>query len=103
MSFPELLQGLGKWEASIPDDPMARQFAHIKRGPDGKFNDDDLVKILNDAIEQPAGPSALNKSIMKDSADHFRRFRSQQCPRSSESSRDSWHATSSQVERGLVE
>ena len=77
MSFPELLQGLGKWEASIPDDPMARQFAHLQRGPDGKFNDDDLVKILNDAIEEPAGPSAHSKIVTTDSADQFRRFRSQ--------------------------
>lgn len=60
VSLPELLQGLGKWEASLDDDPMKRPFAHLKRGSDGKLPDDDLVRILADAIEDPAGAFGAN-------------------------------------------
>ena len=55
VTLPELLQGLGKWSASLPKDPMKRDFAGLKRGPDGKFDDGDLVNIISDAIEDVAG------------------------------------------------
>ena len=60
MSLPELLQGLGKWEKSLPDDPITRPFAHLQRGEDGKFNDDSLVQILTEAIEDCAGSFGAN-------------------------------------------
>ena len=61
ISLPELLKGLGQWEASMPKDPQKREFAGLKRNEDGSFNDEDLVNILADAIEDVAGcPGALN-------------------------------------------
>jgi linoleate 10R-lipoxygenase len=55
VSFPELLTGLSKWEKNLPADPMKRPFAHLQRGQDGKFPDDDLVRIMQTAIEDVAG------------------------------------------------
>ena len=55
ISLPELLQGLGKWEAALPKDPLQRPFAGLKRKADGSFEDEGLVKILADSIEDVAG------------------------------------------------
>ena len=55
VSMQELLIGLSKWEKSLPRDPQQRPFADLKRGPDGKFNDDDLVEILASSVEDCAG------------------------------------------------
>jgi hypothetical protein len=55
VSLPELLKGLSMWEKSLDKDPQKRPFAHLKRGSDGKFDDSDLVNILTEAIEDPAG------------------------------------------------
>jgi hypothetical protein len=46
---------LKKFEASIPEDPAERTFGGFKRGPDGRFSDDDLVDALATAVEQPGG------------------------------------------------
>ncbi|THV00228.1 heme peroxidase [Dendrothele bispora CBS 962.96] len=43
-----------KLAAEVNPDPSKRTFAGLKRGPDGKFSDDDLAKILQDATEKPA-------------------------------------------------
>lgn len=51
----ELLVGLGKLEASLPEDPLLRDFDGLKRDSEGKFDDDDLVRILTDSIEDLAG------------------------------------------------
>jgi len=55
VSLPELLKGLSMWEKSLDKDPQERPFAHLKRGSDGKFADSDLVNILTEVIEDPAG------------------------------------------------
>lgn len=55
VSMQELLSGLGRFEANLPADPSKRDFDELKRGPDGKFSDDDLVKILTESIEDVAG------------------------------------------------
>jgi len=60
LSVGELFGGVTQFEQSIPSDPCVRTFAGLKRGPDGKFNDDDLVKILADSIEDPAGRFGAN-------------------------------------------
>ncbi len=57
VSLPELLQGLSALERSIPDEPLKREFSGMTRGPDGKYNDDDLVNILTTSIEDLAGAS----------------------------------------------
>jgi linoleate 10R-lipoxygenase len=60
VSIPELLQGLYKWQGSLDPDPLKREFAGLKRGPDGSFDDDDLVKILTASIEDVSGASGAN-------------------------------------------
>ena len=55
VSMPELLMGLAKWEAEMPQDPHERNFNNLKREPDGRFNDDELVDIITDSIEDVAG------------------------------------------------
>lgn len=47
--------GFIKFERGIPEDPAERTFGGFKRGPDGKFSDDDLVNCISDAIEDVAG------------------------------------------------
>ncbi|KAF8878552.1 heme peroxidase [Infundibulicybe gibba] len=37
------------------EEPRKRTFAGLKRGPDGKFLDDDIADILHNATENPAG------------------------------------------------
>lgn len=51
----ELLAGLSKWYHEMPKDPVQRPFAKLQRGPDGKFSDDDLVKIITEGIEDCSG------------------------------------------------
>jgi linoleate 10R-lipoxygenase len=55
VSLPELMAGLGKWQRELPRDPSERTFAHLKRQEDGRFKDEDLVKILTESIEEVAG------------------------------------------------
>ena len=55
VSLPELLQGLGKWEQSLNEDPQKRPFANLKRAKDGSLDENALVKILADGIEDMAG------------------------------------------------
>lgn len=50
--------GFAKFDRSIPEDPAERTFGGFKRGPDGKFDDDDLVNCISDAIEDVAGALA---------------------------------------------
>ncbi|CDO73377.1 hypothetical protein BN946_scf185013.g11 [Trametes cinnabarina] len=42
------------WKA-VEHDPRKRTFFNLKRGPDGRFSDDDLARVLQDATEKPAG------------------------------------------------
>ena len=53
--LPQFLKTLGHWEAALPADPGERVFGGMERGQGGKFADDDLVKILVESIEDPAG------------------------------------------------
>ena len=41
--------------ATVETDPAKRTFAGLQRGPDGRFADADLARILQDATEQAAG------------------------------------------------
>ncbi|KAF9492298.1 heme peroxidase [Pleurotus eryngii] len=49
------LSTFGKIFADLPADPSKRTFAGLKRGPDGKFSDDDLANILHSTTADPAG------------------------------------------------
>ncbi|KAF4595798.1 heme peroxidase [Ophiocordyceps camponoti-floridani] len=44
-----------KFEKTIPEDPGQRTFGGFARGPEGRFDDEDLVKCITAAIEDPAG------------------------------------------------
>ena len=51
----ELMVGLGKYDHEMSKDPLERPFAHLKRGSDGKFADEDLAKIMQNGVEEVAG------------------------------------------------
>ncbi|KAM7183246.1 hem peroxidase [Naviculisporaceae sp. PSN 640] len=55
VSWIELGQALQKFEQSIPTDPSVRTFSGLKRQDDGTFKDEDLVNVLNEAMQDPAG------------------------------------------------
>ncbi|KAK3395060.1 linoleate diol synthase [Podospora didyma] len=53
VSWVELGQALLTFEQGIPKDPSARTFNGLERQPDGRFRDEDLVKILKEAMDDP--------------------------------------------------
>lgn len=56
ITIPVFIQGLTEWEKTIPKDPSQRVFGGLTRDPQtGKFNDAAMVKILQEAIIDPAG------------------------------------------------
>ncbi|UNI17110.1 hypothetical protein JDV02_003486 [Purpureocillium takamizusanense] len=55
VSWTELGQALARFEESIPKDPSVRTFDGLERQNDGTFKDEDLVRILKEAMEDPAG------------------------------------------------
>ena len=56
MPLMDFIRGVGHWEASLPADPARRTFGKLERNPQtGMFDDDDLVQILTESIEDPAG------------------------------------------------
>lgn len=61
VSMPELLQGLGRWEAGLSQNPQERPFANIERDEDGRLNDNALVEILTESVEDVAGAFGANK------------------------------------------
>ncbi|KAB8342814.1 hypothetical protein FH972_022412 [Carpinus fangiana] len=50
----ELMISLQIYSKKLPE-PSQREFGGLKRGKDGRFNDEDLVKVLKESIEDPAG------------------------------------------------
>ncbi|KAJ5551085.1 Cytochrome P450 [Penicillium sp. DV-2018c] len=66
VTMPELLMGLKKVEGGIDADPSKRTFARLKRGPDGFFDDGELVNLLTHATEDVAssfGPRNVPKAL----------------------------------------
>ncbi|KAJ5916387.1 hypothetical protein N7504_000402 [Penicillium tannophilum] len=66
VSMPELLMGMKKVEGMLDADPAKREFAHLKRGPDGRFDDGELVAVLQSASEDVAssfGPRNVPKAL----------------------------------------
>ncbi|AEO59650.1 hypothetical protein MYCTH_2094824 [Thermothelomyces thermophilus ATCC 42464] len=55
VTVQDLIMGFAKFESRLPEDPLERPFNGFKRGPDGKFDDDDLVECITSAIEDCAG------------------------------------------------
>lgn len=68
ISLHELLAALRAMDKLVSSDPLQRPFAELIRNPDTKkFNDDDLVEILQSSISDVAGSFGANKipKIMK--------------------------------------
>jgi hypothetical protein len=57
----ELISTLTAMEKNIPEDPLKRDFAQLKRQADGTYNDDDLVEILQSSISDVAGSFGANR------------------------------------------
>ncbi|KAH6886177.1 heme peroxidase [Thelonectria olida] len=55
VSWDELGRALLTYEQGIPKDPSVRTFDGLERQADGTFKDDDLVRILKEAMDDPAG------------------------------------------------
>ncbi|KAJ7704765.1 heme peroxidase [Mycena rosella] len=55
LSVQDFGAAFGQTFAAIDPDPSKRTFGGLQRGPDGKFSDDAIAKILLDATESPAG------------------------------------------------
>ncbi|KAG6315855.1 hypothetical protein E4U44_001059 [Claviceps purpurea] len=55
MNLSVLIGAIKKYEVSVSKDPAERTFGGFTRGPDGSFNDDDLVNCISTAVEQPGG------------------------------------------------
>ena len=55
MSEAELMKGLFEFAQTVPEEPEKREFGGFKRGPDGKFKDEDLVNCLKASMDDPAG------------------------------------------------
>lgn len=55
ISMPELGQALLRFDQSLPTDPSERTFDGLERQENGKFKDEDLVRILKEAMDDPAG------------------------------------------------
>ncbi|KAK4222603.1 heme peroxidase [Podospora fimiseda] len=55
LTVHDLIMGFSKFESRLPEDPIERPFNNFQRRPDGKFDDDDLVNCISDAIEDSAG------------------------------------------------
>lgn len=51
----EFIQGLLRFEQSIPQDPGHREFGGLKRDAEGKFNDAEMVNVMKESMEDPAG------------------------------------------------
>ncbi|KAI2464196.1 linoleate diol synthase [Annulohypoxylon bovei var. microspora] len=55
LSTHDMIMGFAQFDRKIPADPGERVFGGFERNADGKFNDDDLVGCICDAIEDVAG------------------------------------------------
>ncbi|KAI1632145.1 heme peroxidase [Biscogniauxia mediterranea] len=55
VSFHDMLKGFAEFDQRIDKDPAKRVFGGFTRNADGKFDDDELVGCISDAIEDCAG------------------------------------------------
>ncbi|KPM41065.1 Linoleate 10R-lipoxygenase [Neonectria ditissima] len=55
LTLPKMMQAVKNFDASVAKDPGDRVFGGLRRGADGRFDDDELVDALATAIEQPGG------------------------------------------------
>jgi hypothetical protein len=55
VSLQELGRALVQFEQSVPEDPSKRVFDDLQRQADGRFKDEDLARVLKEAMDDPAG------------------------------------------------
>ncbi|KAI0354701.1 heme peroxidase [Trametes cingulata] len=55
LELKDFVPAVTKTWKQVDPDPRTRTFAGMKRGADGRFLDDDLARVLQDATEKPAG------------------------------------------------
>lgn len=51
----DMVMGFMKFDRGVPEDPAERVFGGFRRGADGRFDDDELVACISDAVEDCAG------------------------------------------------
>ncbi|OBZ79068.1 Psi-producing oxygenase A [Grifola frondosa] len=68
LELSDFMPGLAKEWRKVDPNPRTRCFADLTRGPDGRFSDDALAKVLQDATEKvagtyraPVGPCTMNE------------------------------------------
>jgi len=60
-SLSDMLRGMAALDASIPEAPEKRTLGNLSRRADGTFDDDALVKILQESVEDVAGSFGANR------------------------------------------
>ncbi|PHH71179.1 hypothetical protein CDD82_6708 [Ophiocordyceps australis] len=55
LSFADFGEAIVRYEKTIPADPAVRTFDGLERQQDGTFKNEDLVRILDEAMKDPAG------------------------------------------------
>ncbi len=55
LSVPAFTQGLRKWEQSVNADPGKSVFGKLERQANGRFQDAELVRLLQESTEDVAG------------------------------------------------
>jgi hypothetical protein len=65
VGLTELMRGLGGWERGLDPDPLKRPFAKLERQANGSYRDADIVKILTESIEDPAGKTRLRHILLR--------------------------------------
>lgn len=58
MSSERFIEGMKDWGKAIDKDPGRREFGGLRRDESGNFDDEALVKILQDSTEDIAGKFA---------------------------------------------
>lgn len=64
MSSDYFIKGIREWGKTIDKDPGRREFDGLRRDENGKFDDEALVKILQDSTEDIAGGFTISKSSL---------------------------------------
>jgi linoleate 8R-lipoxygenase/9,12-octadecadienoate 8-hydroperoxide 8S-isomerase len=61
-NWHDVVKALGVWQAGFEEQaPEERTFAGLQRQDDGSYNDDELVKILQESIDDVAGAFGANR------------------------------------------
>ena len=60
-SLSDVLRGMAALDASIPEAPEKRNLGNLSRKDDGTFEDDALVKILQESVDDVAGSFGANR------------------------------------------